>query len=295
MSYRAVCSRRHAESRGRFQRFARRCLSGIWMSGDGVRGLQWRFVLCHWKRHIRWLQYGDFGDSIVKVSPPTNGAFNVLDWFTPWNQQSLSESDEDLGSGGLLLLPDLLQVLPSTIACAARQRRNDFLVDRNDMASSAPVASTLIRRSCRRSPELRKAFGLTVLLNGNLYWGSGNDNGNPDFLRAFSFNANGSGMLSTSPTSQTSQSFTLGTAAPIVLRTEHQCIVWLIDNSNGNQTLYAYDATNLANMFYNSNQAANGRDALRAQSNLLRRLWRTVSLLGQSGFVSAFGSLSQGP
>jgi len=45
----------------------------------------------------------DYGDSFVKLDPAN---MNVLDFFTPFNQSDLSDQDLDLGSSGLLLLPD---------------------------------------------------------------------------------------------------------------------------------------------------------------------------------------------
>ncbi len=37
-------------------------------------------------------------------------------------------------------------------------------------------------------------------------------------------------------------------------------ILWTLDRSTGNTLLFAFDATNLANQFYNSTQASGGRD-----------------------------------
>ncbi len=54
--------------------------------------------------------YGtNWGESMLKL--PTTGPFTVdfntpLNWFTPNNYQNLNNGDLDLGSGGLLLLPD---------------------------------------------------------------------------------------------------------------------------------------------------------------------------------------------
>ena len=59
---------------------------------------------------------GDYGDTFLKLSvdpnsTPTDQNVNgwglrVVDYFTPFNQQPLSDRDADLGSGGPLLLPD---------------------------------------------------------------------------------------------------------------------------------------------------------------------------------------------
>jgi len=42
------------------------------------------------------------GDAFVKLSPD----LRLADWFTPWNTRELNRDDEDLGSGGALILPD---------------------------------------------------------------------------------------------------------------------------------------------------------------------------------------------
>jgi hypothetical protein len=47
----------------------------------------------------------DYGDSVLHLSPAGSG-LAVLDSFTPYNQETLDESDLDLGSGGVVLLPD---------------------------------------------------------------------------------------------------------------------------------------------------------------------------------------------
>jgi len=41
------------------------------------------------------------GDSFVKLTPN----LSLSDWFSPWNTQHLNAADNDLGSGGILLLP----------------------------------------------------------------------------------------------------------------------------------------------------------------------------------------------
>src|SRR5262249_50848328 len=46
----------------------------------------------------------DYGDSMVKLKY-TNPGLTVIDYFTPFNQKQLSSSDQDLGSGGPMLLP----------------------------------------------------------------------------------------------------------------------------------------------------------------------------------------------
>ena len=47
----------------------------------------------------------DYGDSIVRVNL-ANGVPIPTDYFTPYNQGSLDGADSDLGSGGVLVVPD---------------------------------------------------------------------------------------------------------------------------------------------------------------------------------------------
>ncbi len=51
----------------------------------------------------------DYGNSILRLKP-TPGTLKVADYFTPYNQESLSENDQDTGASGPLLIPgtDLL-------------------------------------------------------------------------------------------------------------------------------------------------------------------------------------------
>jgi hypothetical protein len=46
-------------------------------------------------------------DSILKVNGPSAGSFPLSDWFTPYNQAYMNTNDQDVSSGGVLLLPDL--------------------------------------------------------------------------------------------------------------------------------------------------------------------------------------------
>jgi hypothetical protein len=273
-------------------------LAGIWMSGDGVAAdSSGNLFFPTGNGTYDGQTNGDFGDSIVKLSPPANGAFTVLDWFTPWNQQSMDDSDEDLGSGGLLLLPDLPHGSAHQHLLVQQGKEGTiYLVDRDDMGEFCSTCVNIDTQIVQEIPGASQGiWGSPAYWNGNVYWGSGSDSGDPDYLRAFSFNANGSGLLSTSPTSQTPQSFYLGTAAPVISANGNtNGIVWLIDNSNGTQALYAYDATNLASMLYNSNQAPKGRDALQHGVKFVAAIVANgkVYVGGQSS-VSAFGSLSQ--
>jgi hypothetical protein len=84
-------------------------------------------------------------------------------------------------------------------------------------------------------------------VNNTVYYGSV---GNP--LQAFAIN---NAMLAASRSSQSPTSFGFpGTSLAVSANGNTNGIVWAVENSNP-AVLHAYDATNLANELYNSNQA----------------------------------------
>jgi hypothetical protein len=110
-------------------------------------------------------------------------------------------------------------------------------------------------------------WGSPAYWNGNLYWTGANDS-----IKAYSFNANGSGLISTAPTSVSSQIFAFSAPTPIISSNGNtNGVLWALDSSADDSTcdgggsnclgLYAYNATNLANLLYISTQAANNRDS----------------------------------
>jgi hypothetical protein len=51
--------------------------------------------------------HGNYSESVIKLDPTTAGTMmTVADYFTPFDWQSLDNSDADLGSGGVMLLPN---------------------------------------------------------------------------------------------------------------------------------------------------------------------------------------------
>jgi len=74
---------------------------GIWQAGQGPAANAFGEVFVITGNGL-WKQDGSvFTDSIIKLRPN----LQVLDWFTPFNSQALTDADADLGSSGALLLP----------------------------------------------------------------------------------------------------------------------------------------------------------------------------------------------
>jgi hypothetical protein len=274
-------------------------LAGIWMSGDGVAADS-SGNLYFATGNGTYDGVTGYGDSIVKLGPPASGTFPVLDWFTPYNQSSLNGGDTDLGSGGLVLLPDLPNGFAHQHLLTQMGKEGKiYLVDRDNMGKFCSTCTTSDTQIVEEIPGATTGiWGAPSYWNGSVYWGAGNDGGQPDSVKAFAFNRNNSGQLSASPTSLTVKQFSFATAAPVISANgTSNGILWIVDNSNPTasccQALYAYDATNLATMLYNSNQAPGNRDVPGGAVKFSAPIIANGKVyMGSQGQVSAFGTLS---
>jgi hypothetical protein len=192
----------------------------------------------------------DYGNSFLKLAAtPTSLA--VSDYFAMWNEIAESSADEDLGSGGELVLPDLTDSTNTVrhLVVGAGKDGNIYLVDRDNMGKYNAVGNSIWQQV---SGQLSGVFSTPAWYNGTLYYGAINDT-----LKAFPVT---NARLATTPATQSTAQFAFpGTAAAISANGTTNGIVWA--HANGaTAVLHAYDATNLTHELYNSNQAANSRD-----------------------------------
>jgi hypothetical protein len=103
---------------------------GIWMSGGGIAADSSGNLFLP-TGNGTWNGTTDYGDSILKLGPPSGGTFPVLDYFAPYDQATLDNNDVDVASGGLVLLPNL----PSGRQLLAQIGKSGtlFLLDRNNL------------------------------------------------------------------------------------------------------------------------------------------------------------------
>ena len=237
-------------------------LDGIWMAGGGPAADSSGNIF-YASGNGSWNGTDAFGDSIVRLGPVSGNSFGPIDYFTPTNQDSLSNSDADLGSGGLLLLPDLGSGAHPRLLVQAGKEGKIYLVDQTNLGRMC--ATNCGSGDSQIVQELPGAVGgmwaSPAYWNGNVYFG-----GNGDHIKAFSFNASNSALLSPNPTSSTSRTYGYPGASPSLSSSgSSNGILWALDNSNTgsstSQQLYAYDASNLATLLYDSTQAAGGRDS----------------------------------
>jgi hypothetical protein len=192
----------------------------------------------------------DYGNAFMKLST-TNNQLAVADYFNMSDTVAESAGDTDLGSGGAVVLPDMIDGLGHTrqLAVGAGKDGIIYLADRSNLGKFNPINDAIYQ-------ELGGVLGSGVwatpaYFNGTLYYGA---DGTP--LLALPFQ----NALLTSPSSQTAITFTYpGTTPSISANGSSNGIVWATECTSP-AVLHAYAATNLAKEFYNSSQAAGGRD-----------------------------------
>lgn len=188
----------------------------------------------------------DFGNSIIKL-PPAGQGLAVADYFTMHNVISENKQDQDLGSGGLLLLPDVKDSSgkPRHLALGAGKDWTVYIVDRDSMGKFDPQRDNIYQ-------ELHKGLGgaefaMPAYFNGTVYYGA--------YLTPVMAFPVKNARLPAAPTSKTPETFDYPGATPsISANGTSDAIVWAIENSTSG-ILHAYDASNLAREYYNSNQA----------------------------------------
>ncbi|MFY9646046.1 MAG: hypothetical protein WAK29_12755 [Terriglobales bacterium] len=79
-------------------------------------------------------------ESVVKISSTLS---TDLDLFTPSNQVSLDQGDEDFGSGGVLVLPDQPGSIPH-LAVAAGKAGTMFLMNEDDLGGYSPNSNNVL-------------------------------------------------------------------------------------------------------------------------------------------------------
>jgi hypothetical protein len=226
---------------------------------------------------------GDFGNAFLKIST-TNRQLAVADYFEMFNQGAENGSDEDLGSGGALVLPDLTDGSGQTrhLAVGAGKDSNIYVVDRDAMGKFNASANNVYQ-------EIQNAlsgtvFSMPAYFNGTVYYGAVGDN-----IKAFAIS---SARLAGTPASQTSNAFGYPGATPsISANGRSNAILWAAENG-GNAVLHAYDATNLAHELYNSNQVSGGRDQFGAGNKFITPMITNGKVyVGTTNGVGVFGLL----
>ncbi|WP_350339209.1 Ig domain-containing protein [Geomonas sp. Red32] len=132
----------------------------------------------------------DYGDSVLKLS--TASGLSVADYFTPFNQATLSANDADLGSGGPMLIPG-----SNLMACMGK----DGVMRLIDTLNLGKFSST----TNNDVQEFQAVPSGSIFMGGTIYWNSPGSGpslyvwGPNDYLKQYRFTGS---ALQTTPVSQ---------------------------------------------------------------------------------------------
>lgn len=195
---------------------------------------------------------GDYGNGFVKVST-AGGKLAVADYFETHNTVSESDGDQDLGSGGALVVPDFTDSGGTLhqLAVGAGKDSNIYVVNRNSMGKFNASNDSAIYQEI--DGAIGGVWSAPAYFNNTIYYGAVSDT-----IKAFPIGS-ANGKLASSPTVQSATSFEYpGTTPSISANGTSDGIVWAVENSSP-AVLHAYNATTMAEL-YNSTQAAKNRD-----------------------------------
>jgi hypothetical protein len=231
------------------------------------------------------------------VSTANGTGMSIADYFTPEDQCWLQDNDIDVGSGGPMLLPDQNTTgLPTHLLVEIGKDGMVYLVNRDNMGNyqvpppdpncqnQPPDTNSQIPQTFQGSPS--GFYGTPAFWQNGLYFAGSVDGGPGDYFKLFFFDTT-TGQFTTTQASESSHYFNFPGSSPSVSsQGTTNGIVWILDESAygyanqnagadvncfsdgatpptacfGPAILFAYDATNLGNEFWDSTQAANNRD-----------------------------------
>jgi hypothetical protein len=227
----------------------------------------------------------DYGNAAVKLTQ-SGATISVSDYFATSNTVTQSQADTDLGSGSPLLIADQVDSTNATrhLMLAVGKDANLYLLDRDNMGKFNVNGNTIYQQITGALGG--GSFSAPVYFNGSIYLAGV---GSP--LKQFKFAA---ARLPTTATSQSAASFSFpGTSASISANGTSNAIVWAAEsNASAAAVLHAYDPANLAVEYYNSTQAAGGRDSYGNGNKFITPVVADgMVFVGTSDGVAVFGLL----
>lgn len=207
----------------------------------------------------------DYGQSVIKI----NRSYAISSYFSPYDQAQLSADQNDIGTGGTLVLPDY----PGATAASASKPRllvqtglngTIYLLNRDSLGGFNVTDNSNAVQTVEG--QLGGVYGAPAYFNNRLYY-------TPigDVIKSFTIN---NATLSSTPDAQGTSTRTFEFPSPVPVVSANggiNGIVWAVEAfyppaSAPNQAqkppysvLHAYDANNVATELYNSLMAG-GRD-----------------------------------
>jgi outer membrane protein assembly factor BamB len=229
---------------------------------------------------------GNFGNSFLKIKE-VEGRLQVADYFTTFDVQTANDHDDDLGSGGPLVLPDMSDIAGTVrhLVVGAGKDLNIYLLDRDAMGKFSAKRNS-IYQELPRAFKHKFARPIPAYFNGSLYYAS-----TQDPLRQYRFR---NALLLPDPVSQTLVTFVYPGASPsISANGTHDGIVWVLENKDP-AVLHAYNAEDMSKGLYDSDQAWFGRDHFGAGNKFITPMIANGKVyVGTTDGVGVFGLLGK--
>jgi len=222
----------------------------------------------------------DWGSTILQLTLH-DSTLSVTDFFTPWNQSSLTTGDDDLGSSGPLLLPMQPGGRTRLLVLTGKDGMT-YVVNRDAMGRYGAADRGRVVQALQTSTG---GFGAAAYWNHTVYlWGS------DDVLKAFRVSDQGLSLREASPVRATDP----GSTPTISADGDRNGIVWAIETRTWNgpdqpAVLHAFDAGDVRVELFNS-----GRNSARDGAGLATRFAiPTVAaghvFVGAKGQVDVYG------
>jgi hypothetical protein len=227
----------------------------------------------------------NYADSVVKLAAVAG--LPLVDYFTPYNQLYLNLQDLDIGSAGLMLLPDSVGSSAHPHLLVAGSKDGVFwLLDRDNLGQFNAGGDTQIVQEIAGSTGWM--WVTPAYFNGSIYYSAAGDS-----AKQFAI---ANAVINTTPVSQsTSTTGYPGSSLEISANGVKNAIVWGMDTS-GNQSrpaiLNAYNATNLSQLLYSSSLLAERDSAGLAVKYTMPTIANGKVYVGGVDSVSIYGNSS---
>ena len=268
--------------------------SGIWMSGAGLAADTINsgrlFVATGNGAFSAGPPYNasmNYGDDLLRLET-SGGGMSVSDQFTAFNQLDLSNRDLDLGSGGVLLLPDQSSGGHTHLMVQAGKEGRIYLVDRDNLGGFNSNGDNIVQEV---TGQLGGLFGSAAYWNGHLYFWASNDN-----LSSFSFS---NGIINSLTAASSENGGFPGATPSISSNGNSNGIVWDVltsaYTSGGSAVLLAHNAINVSNTLYSSNQNSSRDNPGGATKFVVPTITNGKVYVGTSNFLTVYGLLGAAP
>jgi hypothetical protein len=239
---------------------------GVWQSGNGIAADSSGYIYASTGDGPFDADTGgpDYADSLLKL----DGNLNIIDYFTPMDQACRYANDFDVSSSGPMVLPTQTGTYPDEVLesgkggapCDASGFAPIYLINAQNLGKYNVNADNDIQEVNGAADGYWSSAALwTVGSQSGVYYAGFSKKGVGDTLKMFTLT---NGALSTAPTSQSSNIFTIGATPSTSGNGGTNGIVWaaMRQETLGVQPgqypaiLYAYNAANVSSMLYNSSQ-----------------------------------------